>query len=157
METTRHYTATMYIVCDDQTALHPHPKLSIWLPPGGHIARDELPHEAALREAREETGLEVDLLHSPNASSSATARALPHPETILLEDITVVDQRPSHQHIDFIYFGSVDSQEIAPTGDDEVDASEWEWVDRAQLTVDSRFPADVAELGTRAIDAASAD
>lgn len=153
METTRHFTATMYIVCDDKTALHHHPKLSMWLPPGGHIGRDELPHEAAIREASEETGLEVNLFHTPNGPSSATARALPHPETILLEDITVVDQHPSHQHIDFIYFGSVATQSIDPKGTDEVDSSAWNWVDKSELATDTRYATDVADLGIRAIDA----
>jgi 8-oxo-dGTP pyrophosphatase MutT (NUDIX family) len=32
----------------------------MWLQPGGHIDTDETPAEAALREAREETGLELE-------------------------------------------------------------------------------------------------
>ena len=56
METTRHFTATVYLVNDGATALHEHPTLGIRLPPGGHVDRDELPHEAGLREVHEETG-----------------------------------------------------------------------------------------------------
>ncbi|WP_164093824.1 NUDIX domain-containing protein, partial [Stenotrophomonas maltophilia] len=58
METTRHTTATIYIVNDGATALHWHRRLGIRIPPGGHVERDELPHEAGLREVREETGLD---------------------------------------------------------------------------------------------------
>ena len=57
METTRHFVATCYVVDDGATLLHEHEKLGMWLPPGGHVDRDELPHEAALRETYEETGL----------------------------------------------------------------------------------------------------
>jgi 8-oxo-dGTP pyrophosphatase MutT (NUDIX family) len=62
METTRHFVATMYVVNDGATLLHEHEKLGMWLPPGGHIDRDEQPHEAALRETYEETGLEPELV-----------------------------------------------------------------------------------------------
>ena len=34
------------------------PNLGLWVAPGGKVERDESPHEAALRELREETGLE---------------------------------------------------------------------------------------------------
>lgn len=36
-----------------------HRKLDMWLPPGGHIELHELPDEAARRELKEETGLEI--------------------------------------------------------------------------------------------------
>ena len=32
--------------------------------PGGHIEKNELPHEAAIREAKEETGLNIELYNS---------------------------------------------------------------------------------------------
>ncbi len=40
-----------------RTLLHHHKRLGLWLQPGGHLDVGEHPHEAALREAREETGL----------------------------------------------------------------------------------------------------
>jgi 8-oxo-dGTP pyrophosphatase MutT (NUDIX family) len=43
--------------------LHLHRKLGMWLPPGGHIERDELPDDAAVREVFEETGLRVGSGH----------------------------------------------------------------------------------------------
>ena len=48
METTRHFVATVYVVHKGATLLHEHDRLGMWLPPGGHIDRDELPHEAAV-------------------------------------------------------------------------------------------------------------
>ena len=56
-----HVTASAIVVNDagDKVALHLHKRLQMWLQPGGHIEEGESPWEGALREAREETGLEV--------------------------------------------------------------------------------------------------
>ena len=42
-----------------------HPRLECWLPAGGHVENGETPAEAAIREAQEETGLDVTLVPVP--------------------------------------------------------------------------------------------
>ncbi|WP_436935419.1 NUDIX hydrolase [Halovenus marina] len=152
METTRHFVATVYVVNDGATALHRHDKLDMWLPPGGHIERDELPHEAAQREVREELGLDVSL-HAPVGDlESDTARSIPQPQQFLLEDINVADGEVGHQHIDFIYYGHAESRDIDPAPG-EADAEEWEWYAPTELEANAdRFPDDVVEVGQRAIE-----
>ena len=58
-----HVTASALIVDDPHrvrhVVLHKHKRLGLWLQPGGHIEMGETIAEAALREAREETGLDV--------------------------------------------------------------------------------------------------
>ena len=54
-----HVTGSALVVGRRGIVLHVHKKLGRWLQPGGHIEEGEAPHEAALREAVEETGLEV--------------------------------------------------------------------------------------------------
>lgn len=154
METTRHFVATVYVVNDGQTLLHEHERLGMWLPPGGHIDRDELPHESARRETREETGLEIELLQEPAGPHSETARPIPVPATILLEDINVHGDHVGHQHIDLIYFGRTTEREVRPA-QGETPASAWEWVDPDQLAADDRFEADVTALGREAIETAA--
>ncbi len=151
METTRHFVATVYVVNDGAVALHEHEKLDMWLPAGGHIDRDELPHEAALRETREETGLDVELIAPEDDLDSATATSIPKPQHFLLEDINICDGQVGHQHIDFIYYGHAPTREIAP-GPDETAAEAWEWVTSEELAGNEQFPADVREAGRQAIE-----
>ncbi|MFQ5421296.1 MAG: NUDIX hydrolase [Anaerolineae bacterium] len=111
MEITRHFTATTYIVFQDKVLLHWHKKLDCWLPPGGHIDRDELPETAALREVKEETGLTVTLVGGDDRLDFGDdpTRELHPPAHILLEQIN-----PFHQHIDFIYYAVSKTAELSP-------------------------------------------
>jgi 8-oxo-dGTP pyrophosphatase MutT (NUDIX family) len=155
METTRHFTATVYLVADGATALHEHPGLGIRLPPGGHVDRGELPHEAALREAREETGLEPTLLTDHADVRSATARAIPRPRHLMLADVNVRDGEVGHQHVDHVYYATVGSRTIDPAPD-EPGPEAWAWHDPAALREADVDP-DVRELGIEAIETAAAD
>jgi len=157
METTRHFVATVYVVNDGAVALHDHDKLEMWLPPGGHIDRDELPHEAARREVREEIGREVDLIAPREGIASPTVESIPQPQHFLLEDIDVHGGDVGHQHIDFVFYGQVDSREIDP-GPGEAGPDAWKWFDTAALqAARDRLEPDVIEIGQRAIEAVERD
>jgi ADP-ribose pyrophosphatase YjhB (NUDIX family) len=98
MELTREFTVAVFVVHDERVLLHYHRKLSMWLPPGGHIEPNELPDEAALREVAEETGVRAVLI-GEQALSLHYPRQLVRPAGVQLEDIA-----PGHQHIDLVYF-----------------------------------------------------
>ena len=151
METTRHFTATVYVVNDGATALHEHERLGIHLPPGGHIERDELPHEAARREVREETGLEATLVADRADVDAPNGRALPEPAHQMLHDINVYpDGSVGHQHIDHLYYAHVPDRQIDPLGHDETDSDAWAWYTAEELAA-GPFDADVISLGQEAI------
>ena len=94
----RHFTVAVFVVRNGKVLLHWHRKLGMWLPPGGHIERDELPDEAAVREVLEETGVEVELVGERREDVEDPVQ-LHRPAGVQLEDIG-----PGHQHIDLIYF-----------------------------------------------------
>ncbi len=79
--------------------LHRHAKLGIWLPPGGHIEPNELPDEAAVREVKEETGVDIELV-GEKVLPVESPRQLVRPRAVQLEVIA-----PGHEHIDLIYYG----------------------------------------------------
>jgi len=155
METTRHFTATVYVVEGGAVALHHHDRLGIRIPPGGHVDRDELPHEAGLREVREETGLDAELLDDTDAVGAPDGRALPQPRHQMLYDIDVRDGEVAHQHVDHTYYATVDARTIDPAGDDEADPDAWAWYDRSALAASDLDP-DTVQFALEAIDAAAA-
>lgn len=100
----RDYTASAYILEENRVLLIFHPKLKKWLPPGGHVESNETPHEAAHREALEETGLDIEWIDaSPLQIDCWNAKTLPHPFLTLLEEIPQYRDIPAHQHVDFIF------------------------------------------------------
>lgn len=141
---TRDFTATTFVVEKDRTLLIYHKKIRMWLPPGGHIDPHELPCEAAVREVREETGLEVELLSAP--SDLGSVKVLSHPVCILLEQIS-----EGHEHIDLIYFARVTGGKLAACREE---TEGHRWCDAVDL--DSPDVAeDIRILGKRAIAAAN--
>ena len=94
----RHFTVAVFMVWEGKVLLHLHPKLGMWLPPGGHIEQDELPDDAAMREVLEKTGLRVELVGEKCEDVSDPVQ-LHRPAGVQLENIG-----PEHQHIDLIYF-----------------------------------------------------
>ena len=139
----RDFTATTFVVQDDKVLLLWHNKMKAWLPPGGHIAENELPEEAAVREVLEETGLEVRPLGNRKVVGNVTV--LTQPSCILLEDI-----EPGHQHIDLIYFA-----EVSGSGEvvlNEREAARFRWYDCEQLQGDE-IAEDIRHLGRRAVAA----
>ena len=72
MAVTRHFTATGFVVHRGRVALHWHPKVKAWLPPGGHIDANEDPVQAVLREIEEETGLEAVVVPTRRGSTWST-------------------------------------------------------------------------------------
>ena len=93
------FTVAIFVVHDGKILLIHHRKLNKWLPLGGHIELDEDPEQAALREAREESGLDVELLGERPPTTSPGTRALIAPRFL---DIHRINE--THEHIGMIYW-----------------------------------------------------
>jgi len=93
------FTVAIFVVHDEKILLIHHRKLDKWLPLGGHIELDEDPEQAALREAKEESGLDVELLGERPPTTSPGTRALIAPRFLDIHRIS-----DSHEHIGMIYW-----------------------------------------------------
>jgi 8-oxo-dGTP pyrophosphatase MutT (NUDIX family) len=93
------FTVSIFVVHEGKILLVHHRKLNKWLPLGGHIELDEDPEMAALREAKEESGLEVELLGERPPTTEPGTRALIAPRFLDIHRIT-----ETHEHIGLIYW-----------------------------------------------------
>ena len=107
----------------DEVLLIKHKKLGVWLPPGGHVEAGEFPYEAAVREAKEETGLDIELFGSRAFDySNDEAATLVKPFAIIYENVPYKDER--HIHFDMVYLATSKSGEIS-LNRDESDGIRW--------------------------------
>ena len=125
MSLTRHFTATGFVVHDKGVLLHWHMKVGAWLPPGGHIEENEDPVQAVLREVREETGVQAEVVPTGGSLGLDYPVQVESPFTIMVEDIhdPVLGY---HQHIDMIYLCRL----VGPPGPLN---DGWIWVDESDL------------------------
>lgn len=117
----RSITATVYVVNGGAVLLHKHKKYKTWFALGGHVEADELPHEAALREVREESGFRVTLVDTEVAPRIELARVnrVPAPFCLLHEGIG-----SDEEFLDFIYIAETDETEPHPDGEE---SHEFKW------------------------------
>lgn len=93
------FTVAIFVVHDAKVLLILHRKLGKWLPLGGHIELDEDPEIAALREAKEESGLDVELIGERPPTTEPGTRALIAPRFLDIHRIS-----DTHEHIGMIYW-----------------------------------------------------
>lgn len=93
------FTVAIFVVHADKVLVIHHRALDRWLPLGGHIELDEDPEAAALREALEESGLEVELLGERPPTTGPGTRALLAPRFLDIHRISA-----THEHIGMIYW-----------------------------------------------------
>jgi len=123
------YVATGYVYDreTDSFLLILHNKLGRWLPPGGHLEDGEVPHQGALRELREETGLRgriVNLLQTPDVATYSVAQLFT-PFCILREIIPAGLHEGEHLHIDFIYVMEIDRADVIRVSTEEASQARW--------------------------------
>jgi ADP-ribose pyrophosphatase YjhB (NUDIX family) len=137
----RHFTATAFIVdSQSRTLLLWHKRLGRWMPPGGHVEENELPEDAAKRECKEETGLDVEIVGAAQddlfVGNPHEGRMLKKPIAMLLEEIPAypVRNEPAHQHMDFLFLARpIDETQATTLNCDE--GSEMRWFTRKEIEV----------------------
>jgi 8-oxo-dGTP pyrophosphatase MutT (NUDIX family) len=105
------FVADIYIVNNGRVLLRKHDKYKIWLPVGGHIELNEAPNEAAVREAKEEVGLDVEII-AANSIQNIHDSFENYKELIPPRFLNRHKVNEHHEHIALSYFATSKSDAI---------------------------------------------
>ena len=136
-------TVAGYIIDKDKTLLVEHVKSGLWLPPGGHIEKNETPDEALLREIKQELGLVIKILNIQKIS----------PEGNIIENLAVPFYCNTHNIGDHIHYCSFYVCELLTNkiNPQKSEIKNFEWFSRQGLG-DKKVPKDVKNIGLLAFN-----
>jgi len=121
------YTVEVFIVYKNKVLLRMHDKHHIWLSVGGHIELDEDPVTAAIREVKEEVGLDINILKSPTIPDDVNYKGLITPKFLGMHQVN-----DTHSHIVFVYFATSDTDKITDSVN-EHEKSETCWCTKEEI------------------------
>ncbi len=126
-----------YIFHDNKVLLIHHKKLKLWLPVGGHIDENETPDDALLREIKEETGLDVEIINQSNLGIAGnTIRNLALPFHVNVHSVG------DHNHCCFFYVCKTKNSQMIKLNKE---INNYKWFSREDLS-ESRVPSDVRSI-----------
>lgn len=128
------YCAEAFVVYKNRVLLRKHDKHKIWLSVGGHIELNEDPNEAAIREVKEEVGLDIELYKEegkqPQFSDGKNKSLIP-PQFMVIHP---VDNTHSHVVLIFFAISQTDKLKLSTT---EV-AEDCHWFTKEEI-LDNQF------------------
>ncbi len=118
------FAVSILIVNDDKVLLVNHPRYDLWLPIGGHIELDEDSDQALFREAKEESGLDIEVMSHKPSQKDKTIKPLYAPHYV-----DIHEANPPHKHLGLIYFAKSRSNKFIKS-DEHTDMK---WFSTAEL------------------------
>jgi len=122
------FTVEVFIVHKNKVLLRMHDKHKIWLSVGGHIELDEDPVQAAIREVKEEVGLDIKIMESEKIPEDANYQRLINPRFLGRHRVN-----ENHEHIVFVYFAKADTDTVTDSVLDHEKGAEIKWATKEDL------------------------
>jgi len=118
---TREFLGTVYVVDNGKVLLTFNKKIQNYVPVGGHTDDNELPCACAIREAKEESGYDIELIDGNDFQS----HSIPQNFAIGLDEIEL-----DHHHINLAYVGKIVAGEELVESDE---GTELRWFTKEEL------------------------
>ncbi len=122
------FTSEVMVVYNDKVLLRKHDKYDIWLSVGGHIELDEDPNEAAIREVKEEVGLDIELYHDGSYELAERER---YKELIPPQFMNRHRVNDDHEHVTMTFFAKAYTDQLVLS--EEEKSEECRWFKRDEL------------------------
>lgn len=140
-----HVTGSAIVVGPRGVVLLRHKRLGFWLQPGGHLDPGETPWQAALREAREETGLDVAFGDIDHGIDHDIDRAgIPQ-----LAHVDVHAGGRGHTHLDLRYVVEGGTSDPDPPVGESQEIGWFEWPAAIERAGDDRLAGCLSALSRR--------
>lgn len=115
------FTVEVFIVYKNEVLLRKHDKYKIWLSVGDHIELDEDPNLAAVREVKEEVGLDIQLYHD----GSELTKLDGYTELIPPQFMNRHRINDTHEHVSLIYFARAKTNKLVLCEKEKSDECRW--------------------------------
>lgn len=147
------FTVEVFVVYKNKVLLRRHDKYNMWLSVGGHIELDEDPNEAALREVKEEVGLDIELYDvlRPFEKESSTYKELIPPFFMNRHAVN-----KAHKHVTLSYFAIAKTNRIKQTSSKEK-SEECRWFTKGDLLASKELSENVRFYALKALEKLSPD
>jgi len=116
------FTSEVFIVHNGKVLLRKHDKYKLWLSVGGHIELDQDPNQAAIIEAKEEVGLDIELYRDPNIPfiEMEGFQEIVPPQSMNRHRIN-----PTHEHVTLVYFARSLTDELKLSATEKTEECKW--------------------------------
>lgn len=121
------FCVEVFVVHKNKVLLRMHDKHHFWLSVGGHIELNEGPIEAAIREVKEEVGLDIKIAGEAPSFNTEDSSSILAPRYLWRHKVN-----EKHEHIVFVYFATSDTDVIKDPNYDH-EKSETRWVTKEEL------------------------
>ncbi|MBW3011376.1 NUDIX hydrolase, partial [Candidatus Woesearchaeota archaeon] len=130
------FTVEVFVVNDNRVLLRRHDKYGLWLSVGGHVELHEDPVAAAIREVKEEVGLDVQLFH--DESSYQLFGDNQYQELVSPQAMNRHRINDTHENVTLVFFAKAGSDKLKLSETEKSDACRWftkEDLDDSQFNV----------------------
>jgi len=133
-----------YLIHNNKVLLIHHKKLDLWLPPGGHIDKDETPDDALRREFKEELNLDIEILNRNDVSDIGNIK-----KQLAVPFYANVHNVGDHDHSCLFYLCKPKNPEAIAINKNEL--NDFKWLSVEELNQE-HIPVDVRNIAKKAFE-----